>query len=69
MSECIENKIENNNDGSNYNLVCVVCGCDEKVHMIAHRNLHGRICGLLVSCDNCSKNLQNKKVFIQEQET
>ncbi len=68
MSEVIENTIANINDGSNYNMVCVKCGCYGPVHLIAHRNPRARICGFIVSCDNCSKDLANKKVYVQEQE-
>jgi len=64
----IENKIGNQNESSDHNLECIICEDDVGVHMIAHRNVKSRICGFVISCDSCSKDLKGKKIFIEDAE-
>lgn len=62
----MKNKLENHNDGSNYDLACIKCETVEKLHMVAHRNKWGNICGLLNVCDKCHKEIANCEVFVED---
>ena len=51
------NRIGNKNKDTNFSLQCILCGAEEKVSLVAHRNEKNYITGFVVACEYCQKQL------------
>jgi hypothetical protein len=59
-------EIGNRDERSNCDIACINCGSISRVHLIAHRNEEGNICGFLVCCNGCRYKVENGNLIIEE---
>ena len=57
-------KVKNENEETNFTLQCIMCKCDKKVVLVAHRNESRNIVGFVVLCRKCLKTMDNKVINI-----